>query len=154
MADNSPQSLNDEETETWLNVWSFYSGVPAILDAQLKREAGVSHYDFLAMQTISHAVDGQISMSKVSHASGMTLSHLSRVITRLEKRGLVLRSPNPTDGRSTLVELTDAGWQLLRDVLPSHVSEVRRLLFDNLTEEENRHVGAALRKIVGNITHR
>lgn len=76
------------------------------------------------------------------------------MITRLEKRGLVLRCPDPRDGRSTLVELTDAGWQLLRDVLPSHVSEVRRLLFDNLTEEENRHVGAALRKIVGNITHR
>lgn len=154
MADNSSQWLNDEETETWLNVWSFYSGVPTILDAQLKREAGVSHYDFFAMQTISHAAGGQMSMSEVSRASGMTLSHLSRVMARLEKRGLVLRSPDPTDGRSTLVELTGDGRQLLRDVLPSHASEVRRLLFDNLTEEENRHVGAALRKIVGNITQR
>ncbi|HZK31458.1 MAG TPA: MarR family transcriptional regulator [Corynebacterium sp.] len=154
MADNKIQWLNDEETETWLNVWSFYAGVPTILNAQLRRDAGVSHYDFFAMQTISNAVGGRMRMSEVAQASEMTLSHLSRVITRLEKRNLVLRSPDPTDGRSTLVELTESGWAMLREVLPAHVNEVRRLLFDNLTEEENRQISSALRKIVTNIHQR
>jgi DNA-binding MarR family transcriptional regulator len=38
---------------------------------------------------------------------------MTRVLTALEERGLVLRSPHPSDGRQALVELTEAGRDLL-----------------------------------------
>lgn len=148
MSENTTNWLSDEEAETWLNVWSFYSGMPTRLDAQLKRDAGISHYDFFAMQTMSRAENGCLRMSELAALAEMSLSHLSRVITRLEKKELVRRIPDPNDGRSTLVELTDAGWDLIREVAPGHINEVRKLVFDNLTPEENRQVGAAMKKIV------
>ncbi|WP_042440157.1 MarR family winged helix-turn-helix transcriptional regulator [Corynebacterium halotolerans] len=146
--DDNLQWLNDEETETWLNVWSFYVWLPTRLDAQLKRDHGISHYDYFAMARISMAEDGRLRMSELAAQSDMTLSHLSRVVTRLENQNWVRRVPDPADGRSTFAELTESGWDLIRAAAPGHVREVRRLFFDHLTPEESHQVGEAMKKIV------
>lgn len=151
MNDDTVHWLSDEETETWLNVWSFYVWLPSRLDSQLKRDHGISHYDYFAMARISMAEEGRLRMSELAAQSDMTLSHLSRVVTRLENQGWVRRVPDPTDGRSTFAELTPSGWDLVRAAAPGHVREVRRLFFDHLTPEENRQVGNAMRKIVAGL---
>ncbi len=148
MIDDNVQWLNEQEAETWLNVWSFHAWLPSRLDAHLKRDFGISHYDYFAMAQISMAEEGRLRMSALAAQSDMTLSHLSRVITRLEKQGWVRRTPDPTDGRSTFAELTDAGRALVRAAAPAHVDEVRRIIFDNLTAEESAQLGTAMRKIV------
>ena len=40
---------------------------------------------------------------------------VTNIIDRLEVQGLIRRSPHPTDGRTTLAEITDAGRKLARD---------------------------------------
>jgi DNA-binding MarR family transcriptional regulator len=40
---------------------------------------------------------------------------VTNIIDRLEVQGLVRRSPHPTDGRTTLAEITEAGRQLARE---------------------------------------
>jgi len=40
---------------------------------------------------------------------------MTRVLTALEERGLVVRRPHPSDGRQALVQLTDAGQDLLAE---------------------------------------
>ncbi|WP_432167654.1 MarR family winged helix-turn-helix transcriptional regulator [Streptomyces sp. bgisy031] len=42
--------------------------------------------------------------------AGSTLSRLSNVVGRLEKRGWARRRADPVDGRSTLAALTEEGW--------------------------------------------
>ncbi|WIM67250.1 MarR family transcriptional regulator [Corynebacterium breve] len=148
MTENMNTWLTEEENKTWENVWSFYVGLPSKLDAQLKRDAGISHFDYYAMAQISETEEGSLRMSELAQAADMSLSHLSRVITRLEKKGLVKRVPDPNDGRSTLAELTPEGWEVVRKAAPGHVSEVRRLVFDNLTPEETRAISSAMAKIV------
>jgi DNA-binding MarR family transcriptional regulator len=54
----------------------------------------------------------------------------------LEKRGWVVREADPSDGRCTLAWLTDAGWEQVAAAAPGHVSEVRRLVFDQLTKAQ------------------
>lgn len=146
---NGPEEwLSDQEVQTWLNIWSFHVWLPTRLEAQLKRDAGISHYDHFALTRLWSAENHTLRMSELASASDMTLSHLSRVITRLEKPGLVRRLADPDDGRSTLAQLTEQGVELLRQTAPGHVSEVRRLIFDNLCPEEQRQFGAAMSKIV------
>lgn len=48
-------------------------------------------------------------MSEVAQYTGSTLSRLSNVVSRLEKRDWVHRRPDPADGRYTLATLTDEG---------------------------------------------
>ncbi|MEE2060367.1 MarR family winged helix-turn-helix transcriptional regulator [Rhodococcus artemisiae] len=140
--------LNAEESETWLSVWSMMVWLPVRLDAQLREDAGLSHPEYHALSQISMAPERTIRLSELAAASNMTLSHLSRVITRLEKAGWVQRAPDPVDGRYTLGILTDAGWEKIRSAAPGHVEAVRRYVFDALTEDQRRALGDAAARIV------
>lgn len=148
MSDQPEKWLNEAETDTWLNIWSMYVWLPSRLDAQLKEDIGISHYEYFALAQISMAPEQQLRMSELAALSDMTLSHLSRVVTRLEKNGWVNRTPDPDDGRSTLAALTEEGWQLVQRAAPGHVAEVRKLVFDNLDEAEIEQLSLIMPKIV------
>jgi DNA-binding MarR family transcriptional regulator len=75
-------------------------------------------------------------MSDIAAFADGSLSRLSQVVTRLEKKGWVRRSPDPTDGRYTLATLTDAGLDTVVATAPGHVREVRRVVFDPLTKRQ------------------
>ncbi|WP_026196125.1 MarR family winged helix-turn-helix transcriptional regulator [Corynebacterium lubricantis] len=139
--------LNEKESRTWGNLWSLHVALPAKLDARLKREAGIGHFDFMALREISVSQQGAIRLSELATATDMSLSHLSRVITRLEKNGLVRRIPDAQDGRSTIAELTSEGKKVVETAEPEHTSEIRRIFFDNLDESELHAVDSAMAKI-------
>lgn len=140
--------LTTAEDETWRAVWALTTWLPARLDAQLRADVGISQAEYHALSQISEAPDRTIRLSEVAASANMTLSHLSRVITRLEKAGLVTRFPDPTDGRYTLGKLTDAGLAAVVAAAPGHVEEVRSCIFDNLTADEAKALGEAAGKIV------
>lgn len=148
MSDQPEKWLNEVESETWLNIWSMYVWLPSRLDAQLKADIGISHYEYFAMAQISMAPEQKLRMSELAALSDMTLSHLSRVVTRLERQGWVTRTPDPDDGRSTLAALTEAGWDLVQKAAPGHVREVSKLVFDNLEPEEVEQLSVIMPKIV------
>lgn len=60
---------------------------------------------------------------------------VNRACKELEERGLASREPNTKDGRSHLLELTDAGRQMHGEIMPLAL-EMERRLFSNFTEEE------------------
>ncbi|MGD7001940.1 MarR family winged helix-turn-helix transcriptional regulator [Corynebacterium halotolerans] len=151
MSEEPVKWLNEVETETWLNIWSLYVWLPSRLDAQLKENIGISHYEYFALAQISMAPEQKLRMSELAALSDMTLSHLSRVVTRLEKQGWVTRLPDPDDGRSTLAALTEEGWELVRRAAPGHVNEVRKLVFDNLEQKEIEQLSAIMPKIVDSL---
>jgi DNA-binding MarR family transcriptional regulator len=49
---------------------------------------------------------------------------VTNAVDRLEKAGLVVRSPHPTDGRTTLIELTSEGRTLAKRATAALNSEV------------------------------
>lgn len=140
--------LSPTEQEVWLNLWSLRVWLPARLDAQLKEDANLSHFEYFALAQISMAPDRRLRMSELAELSDMTLSHLSRVVTRLEKAGWVQREKDPDDGRATVAVLTEAGWEKVTAAAPGHVAQVRKLIFDNLTDSDLVGLDKAVRKIV------
>jgi DNA-binding MarR family transcriptional regulator len=54
----------------------------------------------------------------------------------LEQRGWVERHACPTDKRGQIAQLTDTGMAVLQAAAPGHVTEVRRLIFDHLTDDD------------------
>jgi DNA-binding MarR family transcriptional regulator len=75
----------------------------------------------------------------------------SRVVTRLEDRGLVRREPDPTDGRFTNAILTDDGRRAIVDAAPGHVAHVRRRVIDVLSSEQLRRLGRDAERIMARI---
>lgn len=135
--------LGDDEDRAWRAVWAMMTWLPARLDAQLRADAGLSLADYRALSQISETPDRTMRLSELAAATNMTLSHLSRVIARLEKAGWVTRSPDPRDGRYTLGRLTDSGWEKVVATAPGHVEAVRHHFLDNLSAEQVQVLGEA-----------
>lgn len=131
-----PQWLDADERAAWLALVSVVVRLPAALDAQLRREAGLSHFEYTVLAGLSERPDRTIRMSELAALADGSLSRLSQVVSRLERRGLVTRTPDPDDRRATLAVLTDDGWETVVATAPSHVAEVRRLVFDPLTRAQ------------------
>jgi DNA-binding MarR family transcriptional regulator len=54
----------------------------------------------------------------------------------MEHRGLITRGECAADGRGAVIELTTAGAGAIATAAPRHVATVRRLIFDQLSEEQ------------------
>ena len=139
-ADVEPRWLDSEERATWLSLVSLMIKLPAALDAQLQRDSGFSHFEYSVLAGLSEAPGRALRMSVLAaHADG-SLPRLSQVVARLERRGLVRRTPDPDDGRYTLAALTDAGWDAVVAAAPGHVETVRSLVLDPLTKSKTRQL--------------
>ncbi|MEV4279292.1 MarR family transcriptional regulator [Actinoplanes xinjiangensis] len=123
--------------------------LPAALDAQLLRDAGLSHFEYGILAGLSETPGRTLRMSALAVLAEGSLARLSQAVGRLEKRGWVRRSPDPTDGRYTLATLTDEGWDKIVASAPGHVENVRTLVFDTLTRAQVRQLQEIGRRILG-----
>jgi DNA-binding MarR family transcriptional regulator len=144
-----PRWLDPDERLIWLALGSVLIRLPGALDAQLQRDAGISHFEYQVLAGLSEAPDRTLRMSDLAVLAEGSLPRLSQVVSRLEKRGWVRRTPDPADGRYTLAILTEDGWDKVAATAPGHVETVRRLVFDPLTRAQCRQ----LRAIASRITH-
>lgn len=140
-------SLSAFEADTWARMWACHMQLPCVLDAQLKRDSGVSYFEFQAMLKIGESPNASRRMTDLSDATAMSLSHLSRVITRLEKKGFVARIPDPNDGRVTFAALTPSGQRALASGMNGYFTELRRIFFDNVDESELETVASVLARM-------
>jgi len=108
--------------------------LPAALDSQLQREAGMTHFEFTVMAALSRQPGRRLQLRDLAVMANGSLSRLSHVISRVERQGWVRRVKS--EGRATDAELTDKGLRKLREAGPIHFKEVRRLVFDVLTPAE------------------
>jgi DNA-binding MarR family transcriptional regulator len=133
MVESGERWLTADETRGWIALFCTLVWLPAALDAQLQRDAGITHVEYQVLSWLSMSPSRTRRMSEIAAQANVHLSHLSRIAARLEKRGWMKRTPDPGDGRVTLAILTDDGWDKVVATAPGHVAEVRRLVFDHLT---------------------
>ena len=128
--------MTEEESAAWLGLAAVTQILPAALDAQLQRDSGMTHFEFLALTALAFAPDRTMRMTALAHATTSTLPRLSHVCSRLEQRGLVERSTCPEDRRATNVHLTPQGKREVARATPGHRDTVRSLVIDALTPEQ------------------
>jgi DNA-binding MarR family transcriptional regulator len=143
-----PRWLDAEEGQTWIALARTLNRLPSELDAQLRRDAGISHFEYQVLAVLSQVPDHIMRMSEVAALTEGSLPRLSQVVARLERRGWVRRTPDPADGRYTLAILTDEGRTKVTEAAPGHVEEVRRLVFDPLTKAQSKQLGEIGRRIM------
>jgi DNA-binding MarR family transcriptional regulator len=147
-ATEEPRWLDAEESQAWRTLAKTLVRLPAALDAQLRRDAGIGHFEYDVLALLSEAPGCTLRMSALATLAGGSLPRLSQVVARLEQRGWVRRVPDPADGRYTLAILTDQGQAKVTEAAPGHVQEVRRLVFDPLTKAQSRQLHEIGRRII------
>jgi len=147
LAERQPRWLSHAEQSAWLGLIAVVELLPGALDGQLQRDAGISHFEYMAMAMLSEAPGRTLRMTTLAARTKSTLPRLSHVITRLVARGYVERVPCPEDKRATNAHLTDAGWEHIQAWAPGHVATVDALVIDPLSAsqiEQLRDITAAI----------
>ncbi|RDI34761.1 DNA-binding MarR family transcriptional regulator [Lentzea flaviverrucosa] len=138
--------------DAWLNVTQVLMLLPTALDRQLRDDAGLPHAHYRVLTMLSAERDGSMRMTQLARRAGTTTTRLSHAVSVLEERGWVERSACPTDKRGQVARLTDEGWNFLRSAAPGHVAEVRRLVFDHLTDDDVARLREITAKLLPSLT--
>jgi DNA-binding MarR family transcriptional regulator len=140
--------LSGEDLETWSALATVLEWLPSALDAQLQRDAHLTHFEYGLMFALASGPDRTLRMSVLAGYANSSLSRLSRAVSRLEARGWVKRTADPSDGRYTLAFLTELGVQKIDEATPGHVRTVHRLVLDPLTQPQMRQLREITRRVM------
>ncbi|MEX2350159.1 MAG: MarR family transcriptional regulator [Flavobacteriaceae bacterium] len=83
---------------------------------------------------------------------GMEATSLSRTLKSMEERGLIIRKPNPEDGRGVLIYLTEFGKEK-RDYSKDRVLKFNEAIRNEVSEEKMKHffeVTEAINEMISN----
>jgi DNA-binding MarR family transcriptional regulator len=114
--------------ESWRSLSATHAAVHAALDAELRREHGLSAVEFEVLECIAACGD-KVRMQELSGGVHLTQSTCSRVVARLEEEGLARRATCDNDRRGIFATVTEAGRERLAEATPSY----RRVITEKLS---------------------
>ncbi|MDQ4502148.1 MarR family winged helix-turn-helix transcriptional regulator [Sinomonas sp. ASV322] len=116
-----------ETAQAWESLFRAQVAVMRRLQADPAfKELGIKEYDVLF--TLTGCPEGGLRLNELNDHVLLAQSSLSRLVERLERKGLVTRRAAPDDGRGTLIALTEEGWATQKRIGRAHVREIARLL--------------------------
>lgn len=121
----------------------------SILDGDVRRvfaQAGLATNDFDVLATLRRW-DRPMTPTELARSVLVASGTVTKRVDRLERRGLVRRSPSPDDGRGRLVELTPEGIALVDGLAGRHWANETELMAV-LDEQEREQLADLLRKLL------
>ncbi|WP_409494346.1 MarR family winged helix-turn-helix transcriptional regulator [Amycolatopsis sp. cmx-11-12] len=97
----------------------------------------VSELEYDVLYTLSKAPAG-LRMSEINQRVMVTQPGMSKLVSRLEKRGLLRKSPDPEDARASRVLLTEQGQVLQRRTGLRHGRKVAEAMTHALDADQLR----------------
>jgi len=136
-----------------LALWSELSQatdrVRAGLARALEDGSGLAPEDVELLMLLGAAPERRLRMIDVSDALRLSKSGVTRLIDRLQDRGLVLRASCPSDRRVVYAGLTDEGASALDAAAPAFVAGLMERLGRGLDADAVERLRADLRRIAG-----
>ncbi|NLA65075.1 MAG: MarR family transcriptional regulator, partial [Leucobacter sp.] len=123
--------LNTNERVAVARLHALLELLPAAIDKRLG-PAGITGFEYTLLETLSEAGDHRMRLSAIADKTNASLPRVSRVVTSLERRGLVERAACEADGRATNAVLTPAGADAYRLSRELYADAVRDLVLDGL----------------------
>lgn len=139
--------------ETWEALFRAQVAVMRKLQAgPAFKTLAVNEYDVLF--TLSRCPSGWLRLNELNDHVLLSQSSLSRLVERLEKRGLVERMPAPDDARGIRIQLTGPGWELQKQIGREHVRDIAALVAPALTAAEQQELRRLTEKLRASVTAR
>ncbi|SDK47071.1 DNA-binding transcriptional regulator, MarR family [Paenibacillus sp. OK060] len=131
--------LNDDEMRLW-NTWKgSFKRVFGHVVKEMSEYTGLSEGDFGVLDRLVQFGDGKLRQQELADSMDWDKSRLSHHLTRMEKRGLVLRKPLDTD-RGVQVIITPVGKSALDEALPIVSKAIRKYFLDLLTDQDIKSI--------------
>src|ERR1700758_4350674 len=108
--ERSVRWLTPDQLSSWLSFVRVLTWLPWSIDQQLQRDSKLRMVEYQVLAMLSERPTRTMRMSSLAEVTNASLSRLSHLVDRMEKRGLVRREPDPTDGRFPNAVLTESGF--------------------------------------------
>ncbi|GGO27657.1 MarR family winged helix-turn-helix transcriptional regulator [Microbispora rosea] len=115
----------------WCALSLLHEKIEAHIERALQSEHGLSVREYSLLETLSRQHDGpggHLQMKQVADAVVLSQSATTRLVTRLEERGLLTRYLCPTDRRGIYTDVSPAGLALLAEARPTNDAALREAL--------------------------
>ncbi|WP_127551862.1 MarR family winged helix-turn-helix transcriptional regulator [Actinoplanes sp. OR16] len=116
--------ITDDAIEVRAQGWRRLAALHGLIETELERRLQASHQLSVVEYTVLDALSRQdgwhMRMRQLARAAALSSSATTRLVTRLEDRGLLTRILCADDRRGIYTELTPAGQALLDQARPTH----------------------------------
>jgi DNA-binding MarR family transcriptional regulator len=136
----------------WCALSLLHGRIESHLERVLQSRHGLSAREYSLLDVLSRQHDGEgghLQMKQVADAVVLSQSATTRLVTRLENRGLLSRYLCPTDRRGIYTDVTEAGLDLLRQARPAHDAALREVLGEAVRDPQLAPLVRALESVPG-----
>jgi DNA-binding MarR family transcriptional regulator len=133
VCEESLRELPPEKRAAWLGFLRAHAAVVKGLDADLIANFGIPLSAFHVLFGVAQSEEGFLRMSEVAEQARLSPSRASRVVSELERRGLLERRPCSSDTRVVYAAITDAGRALAAKLERIHFEGIERRFFSALS---------------------
>src|SRR5947209_4424182 len=123
MATFADTGLEGAALDAWRSYLQSHASILRVLDADLA-EHGMTTRDYEVLLYLSQAEGGYLPMSALAESTRLTRSGITRLVDGLVEAGLIERVACPKDARVSYAQLTDLGYDKLRQAGCSHVASI------------------------------
>ena len=137
----------DEGVVLWGRVVNLHRALNALLHADIRAASGLEGAEFEFLLRLARFPGPRVHASKVAARMGFSSAGTTKLVARLEDKGMIERVRDPHDGRAFQVALTDAGQAALRAGLKAHIPRLDAEMINRLTAAQRRQLQDLLRRI-------
>ncbi|HEY8294193.1 MAG TPA: MarR family transcriptional regulator [Micrococcaceae bacterium] len=132
--------IKDDAVEVRAQGWRTLAALHGLIESELERSlqghAQLSVVEFTVLDALSRQDGWHMRMQQLARATALSASATTRLVTRLEDRGLLTRILCADDRRGIYTELTAAGVELLENSRPIHDATLVRALAEAQKQPE------------------
>jgi MarR family 2-MHQ and catechol resistance regulon transcriptional repressor len=139
-------SLTDDRLTTMNLLSEAYHGLTCLVTELFDRHQ-LTAIEFDVLRHLAGEPDARLRMSELATLTRFSQSGMTRVVDRLQQRGLVQREACGDDRRSWFTVITEPGLDRLRAALPDYLDLIQRFVVDQTSCDQLRVTQAALRAI-------
>jgi MarR family 2-MHQ and catechol resistance regulon transcriptional repressor len=105
---------------------------------------GLGLTDFATLEALMHK--GPLTIGEIQSKVPLALGSMTAVVDRLERKGLILRTPSPADRRAKILKLSPKGRAAVEEAFRRHAADLESAMAI-LTIREKRQLRALLKKL-------
>ena len=143
-------SPSPERLRAWRLYFESALALVDVLDAELKRDAGIPQRWYDALVHLEETPDG-LPMNELAGRILYSKSGLTRVVDQMEEAGLVRRVRPENDRRSILVVLTDEGRNTMEQARRHHRHSIEQHFSRHLADTDIKALTRAFEKVSAHV---
>ena len=133
----------NKNSETAITLWVKTASLTRKMDASLASIHGIGFLEYIVLHRLINAPGNAMRRIDLANAICRTASGVTRMLSPMEKIGLVEKADNPRDARVSLIKITKTGEDIYHDATNS-LNEKSNQVMIHVSEKQIDSITAAV----------